>query len=241
MVPIAHTTTSTYNLPSHRRKVKCDGQRPSCENCRNRQDDCEYPTTLLPGGYALDITNYQPQFSPPGSAHSMSMLLTEAPDTEQSQRSAMRDNFQQRLLAIFWSTHHSVELCACIHRPSFETEYLEPQNEFLMYAISSLSAIYLSDEETRAHTNDMTAATLSSSYAERARTISRRTSDSPSSMLNFIFPCNNSVCVCSSTLISICDSSKPNFRTTRPITTLHIVRMDVYRPFYPYVSRDATT
>ncbi|KAH8690700.1 fungal-specific transcription factor domain-containing protein [Talaromyces proteolyticus] len=162
------------------RKVKCDGQRPACQNCRKRQDDCEYPTTLLPGGYALDITNHQPLFSPSRSSPSMPVLPTEGSTTEQSQRSARRDNFQQRLLAIFWSTHHSVELCACIHRPSFETEYSEPQNEFLMCSISSLSAIYLSDAEARAHTNEITAASLSSSYAERARAISRRTSDSPS-------------------------------------------------------------
>ncbi len=64
-----------------------------------------------------------------------------------------------------------------------------------MCAISSLSAIYLSDDEARTHTGKTTAASLSSSYAERAREFSRTTSDNPTSMLNFSASCRNTRCL----------------------------------------------
>ncbi|GAM41564.1 hypothetical protein TCE0_042f14773 [Talaromyces pinophilus] len=166
-----------FRYKLRRRKVKCDGQRPACQTCQTRQDDCEYPATLLPGGYSIDIMTFGspfPQQSRP--AHSG---RREGTDSDRPRARVRRDGFQQRLLEVFWSTHHSVELCACIHRPSFETEYSEPENEFLMCAISSLSAIYLSDDEARTHTGETTAASLSSSYAERAREFSRTTSDNP--------------------------------------------------------------
>ncbi|KAI9830718.1 MAG: hypothetical protein M1819_005382 [Sarea resinae] len=162
------------------RKVKCDGSRPACQRCLTRGDSCRWPDELVQGGYVAisDDTDEarvraEPAFSSPASIAASGFEPDGAGSSEISQHRL------GRLLDIFWTGHHAVELCGFLHRGSFEAQLFEPGNAFLLSAIISLSSLYVSNDEAREAYGFASSKALSDHYASRARQHSRDSSDNP--------------------------------------------------------------
>lgn len=92
----------------------------------------------------------------------------------------------QRLLDIFLSRHHDVELCSFLHRPSLDISTLIVRSPLLVTSIMSLSALYIPDNEAMTEFGFESAAALSDHYAMFARSYAHTLSDEPSGM-DFIY------------------------------------------------------
>lgn len=138
---------------SRRRKVKCSGTKPCCQNCLRVKDNCrwqgyedEQERDVIPKGIENLITSEQ----------------------------------RGELLRIFFKTPHLDIMRQSIHRLSFNSTDISQQSEFLLVSIYCLSALYISDSDVRGKFNGEPASELSQRLANVAQKYSRDTSDQPS-------------------------------------------------------------
>lgn len=138
---------------SRRRKVKCSGTKPCCQNCLRLNDKCHW-------------AGHEDQQDHVISVDGIENLV----------------NAEQRraLLDIFFSTPHLDIMRQSIHRLSFQDTEVNQQSEFLMVSIYCLSALYVSESDVRAVFNGEPAVNLSQRLANAAQKCSRDTSDQPS-------------------------------------------------------------
>ncbi len=89
-------------------------------------------------------------------------------------------SLMHKLLSIFWTQHHNVELCGFLHRASFEAGVNETHNQFLACSIVSLALLYVSDEIVRSDYGFPDAITASNTFALQARNLAMEQFDTPS-------------------------------------------------------------
>lgn len=138
---------------SRRRKVKCSGTKPCCQNCLRLNDKCHW-------------TGYEDEQDRIPLADGIENLV----NTEQ----------RRVLLGIFFKIPHLDIIRHSIHRLSFESTELSQQSEFLLVSIYCLSALYVSESDVRTVFNGEPATNLSQRLANGAQKCSRDTSDQPS-------------------------------------------------------------
>ena len=138
---------------SRRRKVKCSGTKPCCQNCLRLNDKCHW-------------TGYEDEPDRIQSADGIRSLV----------------NMEQRrvLLEIFFKTPYLDIIRHSIHRLSFESTELNQQSEFLLVSMYCLSALYVSESDVRTVFNGESGTKLSQRLANGAQKCSRDTSDHPS-------------------------------------------------------------
>ncbi|KAF8858364.1 hypothetical protein BDZ45DRAFT_546535, partial [Acephala macrosclerotiorum] len=146
-----HRTTRAC-LPCRRRKIKCNGARPCCQNCLRLKDECKWS-----GENDLDGVVFRDQ------------------DCE----SLVTENQHRVLISLFFSVPHLSVMRQSIHRPSFESADLHDHPPFLLAAIYCLSALNISDVHSREVFNGESALNLSDRLAMIAQKHSRDTSDQP--------------------------------------------------------------
>jgi hypothetical protein len=163
---------------SRRRKLRCNGSRPTCDRCSSQGRLCHWPDTLIPGGYRT-----LPSQDPVNTNVQLPVEAQLASDSRPSSRfdDSLPPGLLDQLLSVFWQHHHVVDLCSCIHPTTFQKEMHEEKNRFLLHSILSLSALYITDGEamTKSNTRFETAIALSNHYAVKARLESQRSSDQP--------------------------------------------------------------
>jgi hypothetical protein len=156
---------------SRRRKVRCSGTKPCCENCLRLNDNCHWPCH----------GDEQEHRFPPDRI--MNLVNT---------------NQRHVLLEIFFKTPHLDIMRPSIHRLSFDSTEINHQSEFLLVSIYCLSALYISESDVRSVFNGESAQKLSQRLANVAQKCSRDTSDQPSgtiSPLSSLHTANLSSCI----------------------------------------------
>lgn len=141
---------------SRRRKIKCNGARPFCQNCLRLKDECKWSSENDPDGVVL---------------------------RDEDRESLVTENQHRVLIGLFFSVPHLSVMRQSIHRPSFESTDLHDHPPFLLAAIYCLSALYISDVHSREVFNGESALNLSHRLAMSAQKHSRDTSDQPTGML----------------------------------------------------------
>lgn len=148
---------------SHQRKVRCSGTKPCCENCLRQNDNCHWK----------GLGDEQDQILSPRG-------IEDLVSVEQ----------RRVLLDIFFKTPHLDIIRQSIHRLSFESTQISQQSEFLLASIYCLSALYVSESDTREVFHGEPARALSQRLANVAQKYSRDTSDQPSgSILSLVKYC----------------------------------------------------
>jgi hypothetical protein len=84
-----------------------------------------------------------------------------------------------RLIDIFFSRHHDVELCSLFHKPSWDVLLLRERSPFLITSIIALSALYVPETEARADFGFASASELSEHYTQLATNYARDLSYEP--------------------------------------------------------------
>lgn len=140
-------------MPSRRRKVKCSGTKPCCQNCLRLNDKCQW-------------AGQDDEEDQVAGTDKIENLV----------------NAEQRrfLFDVFFNTPHLDIMRQSIQRLSFETTEINQLSEFLVVSIYSLSALYVSGSDVRAVFNGESASKLSQRLANIAQKYSRDTSDQPS-------------------------------------------------------------
>lgn len=92
----------------------------------------------------------------------------------------------QRLLKIFLTRHHDVELCSFLHKPSLDISVLAVRSPLLVTSIVSLAALYVSEDEVKRDYGFESVVELSDYYARTARGYAQRLSDEPSGVYYFL-------------------------------------------------------
>jgi hypothetical protein len=141
----------TYH--SRRRKVKCSGTKPCCQNCLRLNDKCQWSDHD-------DADNQLPV------ADGVETLVSA------EQRGVLID--------IFFNTSHLGIMRQSIHRLSFESTEITEQSEFLLTSVYCLSALYVSESDARSVFHGESSIKLSQRLANAAQKCSRDTSDQPS-------------------------------------------------------------
>lgn len=162
---------------SRRSKTKCSGTRPQCRRCLRRKLACSWPRTHALGTpESLDISQVaaipevHKSIEPISTPAAFYDITPEFPGAAQL----------QRLLDIFFTRHHDVELCSFLHKPTTDMATLSVHAPFLVASIISLSALYISEDEARRIFDFQSAAALSGHYAQLARNYAHSLSDMPS-------------------------------------------------------------
>lgn len=116
-------------------------------------------------------------------AHSTSLASNHIQDAVSEINTKNQDfpssHLRSRLLAIFTSTHHMLELCGCISLDTLNSVDVSEENEFLLYSIFALSSLYLVDSEVRAEKSFSTPKSIMRHCRAKAQAASRQTSDQP--------------------------------------------------------------
>lgn len=152
--PCLFTLADHNHQFSRRRKVKCNGARPSCRHCLAVSSECKWPTNDPPSTWTTSST------ATPSTGH-------------------LPANQAKRLFDIFFNTAHLAFIRQSIHQPSFEATPLPSVPPFLSFAICSLAALHISHLDVVDVFNGETATELSQRLATSARKYSRDTSDQP--------------------------------------------------------------
>jgi hypothetical protein len=164
---------------SRRRKTKCSGVKPQCRSCLKHKLVCSWPKSLVPGHfYAVDPS--KSSISPGTATEVLAWTTTDNRAANSGNLVPPQKPLLQRLLKIFLSRHHDVELCSFLHKPSLDVSILNVKSPLLMASIATLSALYLSNEEAKSDFGFDTAPALSENYAQFARLQARSLSDEPS-------------------------------------------------------------
>lgn len=163
---------------SRRRKLRCNGSRPTCDRCSAQERLCHWPDRLIPGGYRT-----LPNPDPVNTDVRLHVEVQSASGSGLSSRfdDSLPPALLDQLLGVFWQHHYVVDLCSCIHPTTFQKGLHEERNRFLLHSIVSLSALYITDAEAVAKSNAKfeSAGALSNHYALKARLESQRSSDQP--------------------------------------------------------------
>ncbi|KAL7786509.1 hypothetical protein V8C43DRAFT_131774 [Trichoderma afarasin] len=160
-----------------RRKIKCDGVKPTCQTCKKRKVMCLWQKMPASDGSTnvgrLEIDGLNsPQKKRPQSATS--------PYNPDSDARNFPDSPQlERLIDIFFSRHHDVELCSLFHKPSWDVLLLRERSPFLITSIMALSALYVPEVEARADFGFASASDLSEHYTQIATNYARELSYEP--------------------------------------------------------------
>ena len=148
LISVAHTS-------SRRRKSKCDGIRPRCKRCANRNVTCVWSM-------------------PDSSQDSRTASLepaSEEPPCETSSESL------EACLKLFFDRHFACDFCSFDHRPSFKDKCM--QNTFLSSAVIALCGRYLDSDQAQALFRLRTGSAVSMHYLTIARSFAKAASDQP--------------------------------------------------------------
>jgi hypothetical protein len=147
---------------SRRRKVKCNGAKPCCKHCLQLHNACIWPS-----------------LAPPSEE---SQLLETEFSVALPTTSTIPEKHAQLLLRIFFNMPHLAFIRQSIHQPSFDAVAVSSHAPFLLFAICSLAALYISDSEVVDLFHGESANALSLRLAKMAHKYSRDTSDNPTVM-----------------------------------------------------------
>lgn len=86
----------------------------------------------------------------------------------------------RRLVEVFFTRHHDVELCSFLHKPSLDSSVRNPRVHFLLASIVALGALYISDSEAKNDFGFETGLQISEHYSQIARSFARERFDEPS-------------------------------------------------------------
>lgn len=102
-----------------------------------------------------------------------------APEANTERSAFPSSNLRSRLISIFASTHHMLELCGCISLDTLNSEDVSEENEFLLYSIFALSSLYLVDSDVQPEKPFNTSKSIVRHCRAKAQAASRQTSDQP--------------------------------------------------------------
>lgn len=154
--------------------------------CSRKNRPCHWSEELAPGGYKYVFFGESNGGGTPAS--------TPTPTPTRGPRDAQVDAavygfdlrplpLRQRLLHIFSQTHHVLELCGCIRMDMFKDEFVTNENRFLLNSILALSALYLTEAETKVDTPFASSKSVMRYYRSKAQASSRQSSDQPTSKM----------------------------------------------------------
>ncbi|RDW62032.1 hypothetical protein BP6252_11465 [Coleophoma cylindrospora] len=152
-------------LPCRKRKVKCSGTQPCCENCLRLHDKCHWGT----------------------ECHKLLTGSGQAPNSAPPVQKFLSRQQHDVLVKIFFNTPHFDILRQCIHRPSFEAKEITAHCPFMLVSIYCISALYVSPEDVREVFHGEEPADLSARLVVLARQWSRDTSDQPCGYKSWMF------------------------------------------------------
>lgn len=164
---------------SRRRKTKCDGVRPRCRHCLNRNLPCVWsvPDHEAPSTPSSGHSHTGPLVLNSGEA-SPSLLPSPSPVARESQAGKLPGKGLQLCLDLFFKHHFANDFCSFDYRPDFEGKCR--RDTTLACSVVALCGRYLSAEDAQSGFGLSSAHEVFRRYLGEARTLVKAVSDEPS-------------------------------------------------------------